>query len=194
MTMRVRTSHRGFTLLELLVSVALFTIVVTIIMAAYVNLISLDRKARATNDLVSNLSFVVDSMSRSIRTGKNYSCAGGTNCPSGGTYFSFTDENCRSVVYLLRSDNTIGQCVGAPDLGPTCSPSLVSCNSTIATPLTDPRITVSTLRFYTQGVGTGDGLEPRVIYTVSGNIKPDSNTAPITFTIEGGATQRLLDL
>lgn len=193
MTLRPGTA-RGFTLLELLVSVALFTIVVTIVMAAYVNLISLDRKARATGDLVSNLSFVVESMSRSMRTGKDYSCDGGTNCVSGGASFSFVDENCRSVVYLLRSDNTIGQCVGSSDLGPTCSPAPVSCNSSIATPLTDPRISVGTLRFYTQGVGKNDGLEPRVIFTLKGSITPDSKSSPITFTIEGGATQRLLDL
>lgn len=193
MNMR-RTTLKGFTLLELLVSIALFTIVVVIVMAAYVNLISLDRKARATNDLVANLSFVVDSMSRSIRTGKGYSCAGGGNCSAGGTYFSFIDEECRSVVYLLRSDSTIGQCVGPQDTGPTCSPATVSCNASIATPITDPRVTVGTMRFYTQGVGSGDGYQPRVVFTLSGSIKPDSNTAPIVYTIEGAATQRLLDL
>jgi prepilin-type N-terminal cleavage/methylation domain-containing protein len=191
---RNHPATRGFTLLELLVVIALFSIVVTITMAAYLNLISLERKARATNDLVSNLSFVVDNMSRSIRTGKDYSCAGGTNCVSGGNYFRFTDENCRSVEYILRSDSTVGQCVGPADSGPTCSPSPVSCNATNATPITDPRITVGTLRFYTQGVGTSDVLQPRVIFTVSGSITPDSKSSPITFTIEGGATERIIDI
>lgn len=185
---------RGFTLLELIVSVGLFTIVVTIVMGAYLQLISLDRKARATNDLVANFSFVVDSMSRSIRTGTDYRCQGGTNCATGGQYFEFTDESCRRVRYILRSDNTIGQCVGAvPPSG--CSPATLStCSATTATPLTDPRVAVQNMTFYTQGVGTSDVLQPRVIFTLTGRITPDSNSAPINFTLEGAATQRLIEI
>jgi prepilin-type N-terminal cleavage/methylation domain-containing protein len=187
-------SHRGFTLLELLVSMALFAIVITITMAAYVNLIALDRKVRATNDLVSNLSFVTESMSRSIRTGVNYSCQGGTNCTSGGTSFKFVDENCRMVTYVLRTDNTVGQCISAPDTSPSCSPTATACNATNASPITDPRITVQSMRFYTQGVGTSDQLQPRVILILSGFIDPDVDSDPINFTIQTAATQRLIDI
>lgn len=186
--------QKGFTLLELIVSVALFTIVVTIVMGAYLGIIDLDRRARATNDLVANFNFVVENMSRSIRTGMDYRCQGGTNCTTGGSYFSFVDENCRPVTYILRSDNTVGQCIGAADTSGSCSPSPVTCTASSATPLTDPRVQVQNMTFFTQGVGTSDTLQPRVIFTLTGVMTPDPGSTPITFTLEGAATQRLIEL
>lgn len=194
------TFSRAFTLIELIVSMALFTIVVTIVMSSYLNLISLDRKARATNDLVSNLSFAVEGMSRSIRTGTHYNCQGSGNCSTGGSYFAYVDENCRPVQYILgttNAPNSIGECIGSPDLSGSCNPSPVSCNANTATPITDPRANVQSFTFYAQGIGTAgaDGsLQPRVLFTISGTITPDANSTPVQFNIEGGATQRLIDL
>lgn len=183
---RRHLSLRGFTLVELIVSVGLLSIVIVIAMSAYLSLISLDRKARATNDVMTNLSFAMEAMSRSVRTGSNYDCGGFggiANCVNGSNYFSFINEDGQSEVYLLKSDGTIGTCVNSG-----------TCTSGNATTITDPRIRVTNLTFYTQGAGTGDGTQPRVIFTVSGSITPDTTSAPISFTIEGGATQRLIDL
>lgn len=188
------TARRGFTLVELIVSVALFTIVVTISVGAYLSLISLDRKARATNDLVSNLSFVVGSMARSIRTGTHYQCGSGTNCVNGGTYFSFTNESCQSVMYVLKTNGTVGECIGPSDTTGQCSPSRVTCTDSSAVTLTDPRIQITNLMFYAQGIGLNDGTQPHTTFTLSGSITPDTNTDPVTFTIEGGAAQRIIDL
>jgi len=177
---------KGFTLIELIVSIGLFMIVVTIAMSAYLSLISLDRKARATNELVSNLSFVVDNMARSIRTGTGYDCGGAggaTNCPSGSSTFKFTNEDNQAVTYLLKSDYTVGSCVGTS-----------GCTSSSATTLTDAQIKITRLTFYTQGVGTGDGVQPRVLFTLTGSITPDSKSDPVTFTIEGAATERLIEI
>lgn len=186
---RARTSQKvhGFTLVELIVSVGLFSIVIVIAMSAYLSLIALDRKARATNDIMTNLSFVTESMSRSIRTGTNYDCGGigsVANCPSGSNYFSFVDENGQTDTYLLNTtDGTIRTCQNSS-----------TCTANGATVLTDPRVTVTNLTFYTQGAGTGDGIQPRVVFVMSGSITPDTQSSPVSFTIEGGATQRLIDL
>ncbi len=178
-------AKRGFTLVELIVSIGLFTVVLTIAASAYLSLISLNRKARATNDLVSNLSYVVEAMSRSIRTGSSYQCGGlgGTNCPSNGnSTFAFTNDQGQSVTYLLKPGGVVGQCIGG------------SCTPSSADPLTDSRITVTQLQFFVQGVGTGDQTQPRVLFTVSGTIKPDTQTATTTFSIESSATERLIEL
>jgi hypothetical protein len=81
---------------------------------------------------------------------------------------------------------SVGVCIGAG------SPPV--CNDSTATILTDPRIRVTNLTFYTQGVGTGDGIQPRVLFTVTGTITPDQRSTPVTFTLEGGATERLIEL
>ncbi len=183
-----RSQARGFTLLELIVSIGLFTIVVTIAMTAYLSLIALDRKARATNDLVTNLSFTIENMSRNIRTGTGYVCGGfgsGPNCwgGTGSNKFSFVDVQNQQTTYLFTAAGAVASCVGTS-----------ICNDISATTLTDPRIRITNLRFYTQGVGTGDGLQPRVLFTISGTITPDARATPVTFTIESSATQRLIEL
>ena len=74
---KTQTESRGFTLLEMMVSVAVFSVVMVIVAAAYLNLLSLDREARATSDAADSLSFVVDTISaRTIRTGTTYQCGG----------------------------------------------------------------------------------------------------------------------
>lgn len=182
-----RRPVRAFTLVELIVSVGLFSIVVVIAMSAYLSLISIDRKARATNDVMTNLAFVTESMSRAIRTGTSYDCGGigsVSDCVNGANYFSFVDENGQTDTYLLNTtDGTIRTCQNAS-----------VCTANGATVLTDPRINVTNLTFYVQGSQKGDGLQPRVIFVITGSITPDTQSTPVSFTIEGGATQRVIDL
>ena len=186
-----RTPRRGFTLVELIVSVGLFTIVVTIAMTAYLRLITIDKAARATSDVVTNLSFVVDSISRSARTGTAYNCADTSgNCwPDGGNKFSFTNDLGKIVTYILvptSTGNAIGECY---DIGAS-----ISCNASSATIITDPRINILSMMFYVHGVGSGDGTQPQVLFTVRGSITTDANTVPVVFTLESAATQRFIDL
>ena len=104
-------SQRGFTFIEMMVSLGIFSIVMTIAMAAFFNLLSLDRQVRATNDVVGNLDFAVDSMERAIQTGTNYQCGGWAAVTAGRleqSVFTLTDYQGRTVTYLLRSDGAIG--------------------------------------------------------------------------------------
>lgn len=189
-------NQRGYSLLEMMVSIALFSIVMLLTTAAFLKLISLDRVARGTNDVVNNLSFAIDSMERSIRTGKNYQCggAGGSNCwtpQAPGSVLQFTDENGRTVTYLRKTDGSIGRCAFAAGV-------TTACTGSNAVSLTDPRITIQTLSFYVQGVGTSaspnDIMQPQVLFSLSGYMRPDPNVSPVEFTIQSQATQRLIDL
>lgn len=170
-------THRGYTLVELIVSVAIFSIVMLVAGAAFLALISLDRKARTTNELVSNLSYVVDSMERSIRTGTAYSAASGTDS------FSFTDANGRIISYRLTVTGTQGQIEQRIDSGAWSA-------------LTAPRIDIENLVFYPAGTvtGTNDGRQPTVLITIRGKMKPDSQSPDVEFIIESSATQRLIDI
>lgn len=181
--MMKRPLNSGFTLIEMIVSVGLFAIVMLVAMGAYLSLINLDRRARATNDLVTNLTFAVDTMERSLRTGSSYQCGGGTNCwPGGSNNLTFVDDQGQTITYLLKSDNTIGQCIGG------------GCTASNAKALTDPRVTIQSLKFYVKGVGTGDGLQPRVTFSIKGTLTPDAITGPITFTLQSTASQRAIEL
>lgn len=181
--MTTQTPVRGFTLIEIIVSVGLFSVVMLVSTAAYLTIITLDKEARATNELVVNLSFAVDSISRNIRTGKNYSCAGVGN----GTcsQFSFTDSQEQQVTYLMKG-TTVAQCVFPKD-------DTTACNSSLAVSLTDPRITVTTLIFNVRGVGLSDSREPQTTMSIRGTM-PSARGRSVQFTLQTSATQRYLEI
>lgn len=184
MPMTHARTKRGYTLVELIVSLGLFSMVMVVVTGAYLTLISLDRQARASNQLSATLSFAVESMARSMRTGTTYMCnqnSSAPNCGSGGTSISFVDTQGQTVTYLLKSNGSIGQCTGG------------LCTDATAISLTDPRITVTSLKFYVAGVGTTDRVQPQVTFTLAGTMKTDSGKTT-NFAVQTSATQRYLEI
>lgn len=184
MPMSTSRTQRGYTLLELIVSLGIFSMVMLVVTGAYLTLISLDRQARANNQLAASLSFAVESMARSMRTGTGYACnANGSapNCASGGSSISFKDSQNQTVTYRLKSDGSIGQCTGG------------LCTDATAVALTDPHIDIESLRFYVRGVGTGDNTQPNVTFVISGTMTTSEGETS-SFSLQTGATQRLIEL
>jgi prepilin-type N-terminal cleavage/methylation domain-containing protein len=192
----MRNAHKGYTLLELIVSVGIFSVVMLAATAAYLSLISLDRQARATTDVVTNLSFALDSMAREIRAGKLYACNDSStvvNCgyaqygTNPGNSFSFTDGRAspRRVVYSVNTNNQLVAALTPVSGGPT-----------VTYPITDSRIRIDKLNFYVKGVGTTGGeaaVQPQVLFVISG-VMQVSPTEQTSFSIQSSATQRLLEL
>ncbi len=180
----------------MIVSVAIFAIVMVAVATAYLNLISLDRETRATSVLLTNLSFALDSMARSIRTGTTYRCVGASGDPNGScNHLMFTDANGCRVEYLLSL--TGGSHIRVKVTNQYASP---SCTQIVDQQLTDARITVSNLTFIVSGVDAGgalgsggDNIQPIVTFTVTGTTVADSQHTS-TFTIQTSATQRPIDI
>ncbi len=190
---RKNKGTKGFTLVELIISIGIFSIVMLVATGAYYSLIALDRRARATNQVVSSLAFAIDTMVRGIRTGYNYTCNNGT-VDAYGNYvvgdcnsFSYTDAVLgTTVTYILKSNGSIGRCEGSG-----------SCLESSASTLTDSSITIQKISFYVRGVGTASSptwaQEPHVTFVISGQLPAGSNGQTVPFTIEEGATERLLE-
>ena len=66
--------QRGFTLVEMIVSLMIFSIVAVVALAALVKIIDANNKAQTIQAAVTSLSFSLDAMSREIRTGSNIYC------------------------------------------------------------------------------------------------------------------------
>jgi prepilin-type N-terminal cleavage/methylation domain-containing protein len=177
-------SSRGFTLIELLISVAIFAIVMVSVSAAYLNLVNLDKQARATDDLTNNLSFAMDSMARAIRTGTQYQCGGpgGSNCTTPSSEFTFVNSSGVTVTYILNTTtHQIGECTGA------------TCSTAAASYITDPRISIDSLQFYVTGATRGDQFQPIVVFTIHGTLQTGSNHVT-TFVLQTSSTERGIDI
>lgn len=72
---RNKNSTKGFTLIEMMVALSLFTIVVTIAVGAFLSLIGSSKGVQSEQSVMATLTFVLDSMSREIRTGTEYYCS-----------------------------------------------------------------------------------------------------------------------
>ncbi len=177
---RKKMNLQGFTLLEMLVSLSLFAVIMTISMGSILGVFEANRKSESLKTVLDNLNFTLEGMSREIRFGYNYDCgpAGAPlNCSTGDTQISFTTSDGRSVTYakvssgIQKSDNAVD--------GGTYEE------------VTAPEITITDLTFYTFGVGL-DTKQPKVIIKVSGyaGTKTSSRTS---FTIESMVSQRKLD-
>lgn len=67
----------GFTLIEMIVALAVFSVIVTISIGALLTLIATNQQLQAEQSVMTNLSFALDSMTREIRTGTRYFCGAG---------------------------------------------------------------------------------------------------------------------
>ncbi len=71
---RSRGGGGGFTLVEMMVALAIFSIVAVVALGALVKIVSANHKAQTLQASMTNLNFALDSMSREIRVGTGYFC------------------------------------------------------------------------------------------------------------------------
>lgn len=180
---------KGFTLIEILVSVAIFATVMVISLGALLAISESDRRAQTLKSVINNLNFSLDAMSRAMRTGTNYHCdvAQGTvtaprDCAAGAT----------SMAFLSAENQTIRYCRGN---GSTCSTTgtavLVSKNGAAYAPLTAAEVTITNLQFFVTGAESST-LQPYAVILLSGRV-PVSSSQTSVFDLQTSVTQRLYD-
>jgi|AntAceMinimDraft_6_1070360.scaffolds.fasta_scaffold06522_4 prepilin-type N-terminal cleavage/methylation domain-containing protein len=95
----------GFTLIEVMISVAIFTIIMTVGMGALVNITQNYSIARERKTVADNLSFMLESVTREIRLGTEYYSGSG----SSPTFFqkSSRDGSASSVGFVMANPSDI---------------------------------------------------------------------------------------
>ncbi len=186
----MRTNRQsGFTLIEMIVSVALFAIVMLVSVTALVALIDANRKAQALQAVINNLNIAIDGMSRSIREGSHYRCGSpaGGDCTTGGTIIYFepfrgnpTDPT-DDWVYEFRN----GQ-IFKSENGSTAGE--------IAITASEVSIDTSLVNFYVFGSARGDSVQPQVTMVIKGSAGTTKANVKTTFHVQSTAVQRVLDI
>jgi len=90
--MTASSQQSGFSLIEMIVSLALFSIVITISVGALLMLIGTNEQLQGEQSVMTNLSFALDSMAREIRTGTNYYCNSASSLTDNGNMFTSSNN------------------------------------------------------------------------------------------------------
>lgn len=196
-----QTKQKGFTLIEVLVSLSIFTVIVTISVSVLYSLIDANARARNAQSIASNLAFTLDSLTREIRLGQDYMCTSFishlpvddtsthqvANAPTGEicNYFSFNegkqgltaDASSRRIA-IRAFDGYLQRRLGDGDWEN----------------LTSEDVYIEDLRFYARGTSrTDDDLAPRVTMFVSALVGDEESTRT-EFQLQTTITQSLLDI
>lgn len=108
---RRKIKEKGFTLIELMVSLTVFSIVMLISVGTLLTLIDANAKAQALYMATTNLSFALDAITRDIRTGHQYNCynqgpGAGGDLPANEDNTSDCVSGKDSLSFLRDWDNT----------------------------------------------------------------------------------------
>ena len=182
---------RGFTLVELLVSVFIFSMVMLIAAGSLLSMIDANRKAQALKSVVNNLAFALDAMGRSIREGSTYHCGAApytttADCAAGSTEIAFEP-------YGGSSSNPNDQIVFRLVNG-RIERSLAGGQSGTWFPITAPEVTIEELHFYVKGSAEVEvpKVQPKIVMTLRGyaGVNTRSRTE---ITLQTTMTPRLFD-
>jgi len=200
---QIGKSQAGLTLIEMIVSVAIFATVAFVASSALVSVVGEAQRSSANQEAVNNLNVAMSDMARSLRTGFYYSCKtdgpfirGSQNNCSDGTGASadsmvFIDADRNGVGYKLKNDE-IKKATDTDCKPGDCNPFSGGSDDTTY-PITAPNITVDNLTFRVSGAnGSQDSVQSTVLITVEGTAG-DLDTATTTFRLQTTATKRLLN-
>jgi prepilin-type N-terminal cleavage/methylation domain-containing protein len=71
--------YKGFTLIEMIVSLAVFSVVAVVALTALMSIMAANRKAQTLQSAITNLSYAMESLSREMRVGTKYHCTDGVS-------------------------------------------------------------------------------------------------------------------
>ncbi len=190
----------GFTLIETMIAVSLFIVIVVAGMGALLNASLLHQKSQDMRSIMDNLSFIMDDMSRNLRTGYDYRCLTGNDnlsnvstplsCSSGwGIAFESasgsTSNNNDQWVYYISGAGKIFKSTAGPYIASNfiqLSPDQVQID-----PVASGFSVIGA-----EPPSSGDKQEPLVTIRLVGKITYQNVVTP--FSIQTSVSQRLLDL
>ena len=116
-TTKHTSSLRGFTLVEMMVSMAIFAVVAVVAATALLKIMSANKKAQSIQSAMTNLNFALESMSRELREGSRYQCGTG-----GGTFNGRTGMTSSSCTSVNQSNNDSYIAFKSSESSVSCSP------------------------------------------------------------------------
>lgn len=201
-----RKENAGFTLIEVMIAMAIFTVIITIGIGAVLGAMAEHRKSQDLRTVMDNLNFTMEDMVRNIRLGTNIRCEGTgdsdvydtttnavtpENCPDGSNKIFFNDFQGNHVSYTI----TLG-----PPFGSGPGHQVVKQNgddSSAAQIISPSEVVIDTARsgFTVRGAlpsgSAGDLGQPTVVIRLAGTVTTQGQST--TFALQTTVALRALD-
>ena len=189
----------GFTLVEMIVSVALFAVVMLICVGSLLALVGANRKVQALQSVMNNLNITLDGLLRAARMGNTYHCGASgalslplatANCTSGDAVFAFEPYgNGPSGNPWVYTYDSVTKALYRRQNG----------GSPVA--MTSPQIQIDSMQFFVDGSTRGCDIaspctpkQPKVMIVIKGTAPVLNSKSRTTFHIQVTAVQRILDI
>lgn len=178
-----QTYKKGFTLIEVIVAIALFTVVMTIALGALFMVINSNKEAKAIKLVVNNTNLAMESMTRDLRVGFQY-CDTESQLENGECD---TDSNGESTIYFTTDQ---GEQYSSYRLFGSAIQRRIGGSSESYFDITGEDVIIDDMRFYVQGTQAGDTVQPFVTVIVLGTIRVGDQTEE--FHLQSTISQRKL--
>lgn len=184
-----QNEKRGITLIEIMVSTALFSVVMMISIGSIVSINNSNKKAQLSRTVMDNLNFAMENVSRNLRVGINYHCdidvapvTEPRDCSNGADsiYFDGSRAGGQSAQMIYKLNHETHQIERSIDGGQT----FIS--------VTSPELSIDNLGFFVTGTGAHDGKQPKVVIVIGGSAIFKKGIT-FNFSIQTMISQRRLD-
>lgn len=189
--------HGGFTLVELLVSITIFTVAMLISISTLLVVINANAKSQDLNSVMTNVSYALDSMAREIRTGYEHYCSNNAysldttafetpyvaqDC-TGGTGIIFTNGRTGERMGFKLEDGTIKE--RSNTYSGTEWLDIISAENVVVSDFT---VNVTG----TDRLGSGNTEQPQITLIIQGTISTPAGEST-AFVLQTVVTKRVLD-
>jgi prepilin-type N-terminal cleavage/methylation domain-containing protein len=191
-----KSNNSGFTLVELMVAISLFTVVSLISVGALLTVVDANRRAQSLKSAVNNLTFGLEGLAKNMRVGNTYHCNIGPAIPFGFD----TPRDCSGGAVpegnLIAFESSNGDPFDSSDqviyrLNVTTLERSTDGGS-LFLPVTSSEVEVTDFDVYVFGSEVGDFLHSRTLIILRGFVDLGNN-ARTDFNIQTTISQRGLD-
>lgn len=165
--------NKGFSLIEILISIGIFTLITVVAIGSFMSTSNSAKKSKALRIAMDNVNFAMDNITRELRVGSNYN----DNSPKSQISFTPYDLSVpKRYFYLNPVTKSIEKC----DL----MISLSSCS-----PLNSPEVSITKLEFTIyDDFNVGTDTQPSVYIEIAGEV--DLRGVKESFDLHTLASQR----
>ncbi len=196
----LKNNKFGFTLVEMMVAIAVFSVVMVVASTALLSIIDASRKAQSIKTAINTLNFALDGISKDVRVGIEYQCIDDTgspqaSCVGGGAkwfgyrspkaYFDTISKKYEHAYYRYDDEAKIIESCIELESDDDCL------DGRDYVPLTTiDEIEIEKMNFFIfDGESGGLMKQPRLIIVLEGRV-PGKNGADTVFDLQTSVSQR----